>query len=694
MTGAHFEASIEMNSHVRKRDSLLSHLLLITGFFMLLETSFFIQCARTYLFDFEFVSKNLDIPFAIVPGIVFFIAAQLLVHLSYALIIWLITFLTGDFLDLSYDKKLWLGVFYWTTGIATILVANEYYYPNSAFSDLMTLFLSSPSLIKLFLVLFLLFWATVLVLTLFGIIYKIRSVYLLSGVLILSLAGGVWIKYSDNEILPPFSAATTAKPNIILIGMDSLRPDFLGFFGHDKPAPFIDGFLDQSTVFSDAVTPLARTFPSWTGILSGRYPKEMAIRSNLVRQDESDFSQTLPSILRHHGYQTIYATDETRFSNIDKNFGFDDMVTPPIGLNDFLIGTFNDFPLSNLILNTRIGEWLFPYSYGNRPAASTYEPDSFLNMLKPAVLGPHDKPLFLAVHFCLTHFPYHWAGLAVNHINVQQRYEAGVTRVDQQVADFFALLKRGHLLDHAVVVLLSDHGEALELNGDRITEKSLYVADEGNRKAPVFYPPGMTGEEMDQSGGHGTDVMGLPQYHSLLAFRTYGLDPVAKKVVPGVVSLLDIKPTILSMLKFPSAQTSGISLAQEVMHPGLLSVPERHIFLESDFSPESIRTVYPETRKVILEGVELFRIDPVSARLVVKDNMESMIIRSKQYADIYKNWMLALYPQDDKYRMPVLINLFTGEWTNDLNSELALHSPARTMLAKLKAFYGNEIGKV
>ncbi len=28
-------------------------------------------------------------------------------------------------------------------------------------------------------------------------------------------------------------------------------------------------------------------------------------------------------------------------------------------------------------------------------------------------------------------------------------------------------LKQNHLLDHAIVILLSDHGEALELSGDR-----------------------------------------------------------------------------------------------------------------------------------------------------------------------------------------------------------------------------------
>jgi hypothetical protein len=56
--------------------------------------------------------------------------------------------------------------------------------------------------------------------------------------------------------------------------------------------------------------------------------------------------------------------------------------------------------------------------------------------------------------------------------------------------------------------------------------------------------------------------------------------------------------------------------------------------------------------------------------------------------------MLALYPQDKHVRMPILINLVSGKWTNDLQSPFAKHSPALSMLAALKAFYGNEINKV
>ena len=70
----------------------------------------------------------------------------------------------------------------------------------------------------------------------------------------------------------------------------------------------------------------------------------------------------------------------------------------------------------------------------------------------------------------------------------------------------------------SIVILLSDHGEALELSGDRVTEPDLFVSDT-TKMIPHFYPSSVTEEQVNQSAGHGTDVLGLTQYHTVLAFR-------------------------------------------------------------------------------------------------------------------------------------------------------------------------------
>jgi arylsulfatase A-like enzyme len=316
--------------------------------------------------------------------------------------------------------------------------------------------------------------------------------------------------------------------------------------------------------------------------------------------------------------------------------------------------------------------------------------------MEPAIPLKRSKPLFLAAHFCLPHSPYLWDRLPSSRYTAQERYEQSVARVDQQLFDFFVMLKKRGLLEHAIVVLLSDHGEALEFQGDRLTEKELFF--DKKLPAPKFYPAGLDNEAINQSVGHGTDVLGLPQYHTLLAFQLYGMkDKPEPNVQTGVVSLVDIKPTLLQLIGLSGAVESG--KGSESLAPRILGQRRgvsllRHVFLESDFSPESIRTVYPETRKVILDGIQLFQINPATLRLTVKDSMGEMIIHSKQYADIYDEWMLALYPQDQHTRMPILINLITGQWTNDLRSPFAQHSPAAYMLQALKSFYGPEIDNI
>ena len=690
------------------------YLAILTLFFVFLEISFFLQCNQAYLSDFSFVADKIHIPYAIIPGILHFAFAQLLLHVAFCSLIWLVAVFAIKMLKITGEQRLRFAVGVWLVGILTVLTANQYFFPNSKMTELTQMVLTTPGLTRVVLWLLLSACAVIFILALMGAVLSFcvkrrdsedPKMLFFSWVprlhtgrrmvsFIVALAIVFFMSFSALKSIHAKHTAPIIldknKPNIILIGIDSLRPDFIGYFGGKTQTPFFNTFLNKATVFGEAVTPLARTFPSWTGILTGRYPKEMNVRSNLAQQNNLSLEDTLPAILRRHGYQTIFATDETRFSNIDKHFGFDQVLTPPMGLNDFLLGTFNDFPLSNLIVNTKVGQWLFPYSFGNRPVYFTYHPNSFLELLHPAIMNAN-HPLFMAVHFCLPHNPYLWAGLRGSDFDPRTRYAESITAVDEQIKQLFFMLSKAHILDNAIVVLLSDHGEALELPGDRVTEERFFIGHQNGKKLPRFYPPSLDDEAVNQSAGHGTDVLGLPQYHTLLAFKAYGIaKPFVNQKIMGTVSMLDIKPTILQLLHIKGEGVSGLSLVKKLTSNHHHQT-ERHIFLESDFSPAAIRTVYPDTRKVVLEGIELFEVDSTNARLTVKEKMAKMIVHSKQYADIYGDWMLALYPQNGQSQMPILVNLKTGYWTNDLNNSFAKKSPANTMFSALRHFYGNEI---
>jgi hypothetical protein len=300
------------------------------------------------------------------------------------------------------------------------------------------------------------------------------------------------------------------------------------------------------------------------------------------------------------------------------------------------------------------------------------------------------------VHFCLAHFPYTWSGHGLHGRYIAQyHYNFAVKRVDRQIGDFLSLLKQNGLLKHSIVVLMSDHGEALELNGDRVTDVSSYISstDKFSQKIPHFYPPSFNNEPVNRSGGHGTDVLGLSQYHTVLGFRFYGVKSLTPKVIPDIVSLLDIKPTLLNLLGITSPGDDGISLK-----PLLFSEQgypkSRGFFLESDFSPQAIHAVYPDKRKLMFETIDYFEINPVTTLITVKKSMGSLIVSSKQYAYLNKEWILALYPQSGGVFEPILINLENGYWTNDLHTRFAKLSPAKQMLSQLQKFYGKELAKL
>lgn len=677
--------------NAKRESGLFNYLLILTSLFILVEISSFIQSSELYLGEFKLVADRLKVPGSIAPGIVYFFLVQLTLHLFFVFFVWSLARLMGIALHCSWKMTEKIGFYLWVLSLSIVLLANQIYYPNSKFAYLMNVLINTWLAKFLFIIAMLMMGMAFLV-ACWGLLKKAPKFTMgIIGLLVVA----IFLQYRPVPSVVK-DAATAARPNIILIGIDSLRPDFLGYFGYEKITPHLDAFLDQSAVFSDALTPIARTFPSWVSILTGEYPKHNGVRFNLAQMNNFKWQRTLPTQLHREGYETIFATDETRFSNIDERFGFDKIVTPPIGFNDFVLGAMNDFPIANLFVNTSIGKYLLPYSYGNRPAYKTYNPDTFLDLLAPTLAQPRTKPLFLIVHFCLPHYPYIWGEqkLAVKSL---QNYQASVQRMDKLFNDFLALLQQNKLLEQSMVVVLSDHGEAIELPGDRVTAADLFVPgnDNKNHILPHFYPKSFDYEEINQSAGHGTDILGLSQYHSVLAFRFYGDEKNQNRSIPGRVSLLDIKPTVLAKLHLPPDQNDdGYALLNSILGQGSVARSKQDFFMETDFSPQSIRSVHPEARDLLFEGIDFFQVDPITTRITVKKTMAKLIITSKQYANLSGDWILALYPQSLTTMTPILVNLATGEWTNDLRTPFAKQSPASRMLKALKEFYGADVTSV
>jgi hypothetical protein len=425
----------------------------------------------------------------------------------------------------------------------------------------------------------------------------------------------------------------SARPHVIIIGIDSLRHDETQP-GGPSYAPNVERFLAKSISFDDAITPLARTFPSWVSILTGRNPHTTGAIINLLPRRLFNPGETLGDLFRRAGYHTVYGIDEVRFSNIDTSYGFDEAITPPIGASDFLIGWFGDTPLSNLLVNTRIGATLFPYLHANRGAAKLYDPDQYLQRLERELR--FSQPTFAAVHLTLAHWPFYWrdSGRALKAVD---RRRESVTRVDQQFGDLMAMLERRGALAYALVIVLSDHGESLGSLDDTLVRDTQELGE--------LY------DEHKSPRGHGTDVLSPQQYQVVLGMRCYGKCPIEAsppRRIDSPVSLEDLAPTLNDLFALGAKDSfDGRSLRpllySESGHEALFRGRVR--FTESEFNPLGLLRSSGEVSASGMAAAALFyTIEPKSDRIEIRKQRLVDLLEQRQYAAFDQDTLLAALP--------------------------------------------------
>jgi arylsulfatase A-like enzyme len=559
-------------------------------------------------------------------------ASLLLVHLAFGALVWILACFSPAAWPRSRN-----GVRAWTLLwgallILWILAANARWFPSSSLGFPYASIVTHPVLgLSVFAIVSLVVWGAVSA----TLVRHIANRGALFRPAVIALGGSACVALGVALIAGPVrdaravSDSDTRRPNIILIGLDSFRPDHVGARAGTSLTPEIDRFLAGATEFSDAITPLARTFPSWVSILSGKHPHTTGAVINLFPRERIREGATLPELLREHGYQTIYGIDEVRFSNVDESYGFDRMISPPIGSTDFLVGQFADTPLSNLLVNTIVGRFLFPQVHGNRAMAVTYDPDTFIQMLEREIRPA--GPSFIAVHFTLAHWPYTWASgpayaRATGPIeDLVAAYPAAVSRVDRQFGDLMTLLESRGALENAIVVVLSDHGESLG--------EELPFPGEQSEDSMVY--------------GHGTNVLAGDQYNVLLAVRSYGETALGlgdHRLVTAPVSLEDIAPTVVEVLKIDSAERFDGQSLLPLLVATQDGVTARERFIETEFNPAGFALGELMRASEFASAAKSYRIDPVTDRVLVREENIAEILASRQYAVLRDGNLLASLP--------------------------------------------------
>ena len=332
-------------------------------------------------------------------------------------------------------------------------------------------------------------------------------------------------------LLPLLGACRSpSPPNVVVVLVDTLRPDYLGCYGHPGGlTPFIDGLAGRGVLYANAYAPSTWTLPSVASLFTSRWPSQHGVVKLFSALPSTE--RTLAQILRERGFATAGFL-ATRTLPPASGFGQGFEVWQKAGDS----GRLKD---GGREVNARTFAWL-----DGRPRDDR-------------------RPVFLYLHYMEPHFPYDplpdrlEAALAPYGFTSEQRaewerrlgtflthaLEEGSGRPDDMgvVRDFYlaevasfdvvmrelieGLTARG-VLPHGVVVLTADHGEEFYEHGN--VGHGLNLFNETLRVPLLLHVPG----------------------------RTPG-------VVEGTVSLLDIAPTVLDLVGGPAEpRFEGVSLVR------------------------------------------------------------------------------------------------------------------------------------
>lgn len=221
--------------------------------------------------------------------------------------------------------------------------------------------------------------------------------------------------------------------NLIIITIDTLRPDHLGCYGYDSiKTPNIDGLADNGVLFSNAYSPVPLTFPSHVSMMTGQYPIRHGVQNNCSFVLD-DSAVTLAELLKKKGYTTgAIVASFVLASSFGLDQGFDH---------------YDDLFLQHNVERP-------DYSKDHRIARTVTD------LAKEWIQDNHQKPFFLWVHYFDPHSPY-TPPSPFDESYKNDPYDGEIAYTDHQVGLFLEELRKLSLLDSTCIVLVGDHGEGL-----------------------------------------------------------------------------------------------------------------------------------------------------------------------------------------------------------------------------------------
>ena len=249
-----------------------------------------------------------------------------------------------------------------------------------------------------------------------------------------------------------------AKPNVLLLSIDTLRADHLGCYGYKTKTPAIDELAAGSILFENTISQVPLTLPSHSTIFTGLYPDQHGVRNNenFVLGDKF---KTLAEMFRQNGYNTGGVIGS--FS-LDSSFG----IHRGFQYYEDQIGQGHD-PETN--------------RHVERRAETVWK-------LGRKWIESQKGPWFAFLHFFDPHFGFNPPS------GYPQTYDGEISYTDKVIGEILLFLKDTKSMDSTIIVLLSDHGESLGEHGEDNHGVFLYDA---TLKVPlVIHAPGLIAQRI------------------------------------------------------------------------------------------------------------------------------------------------------------------------------------------------------
>jgi len=487
----------------------------------------------------------------------------------------------------------------------------------------------------------------------------------------------------------PRVARNNKGPNVLIIAVDSLRPDRLYEPRYRRVAPRLHRLTRRSVRFSHAYVTLARTFPSWLTFLSGQEPHTHGIRHMFPSwRARRRAGLTLPLHLRRAGYETAVVSDYA-----GEIFG-----RIPLGFRHRDVSSFSFYEIVRQRV-LKAHAHLMPYlatGPGRRlapPMAGLPEnadPSIMARQVNRMVTRMARKErFFMVAFFSATHFPYsapypyykrftstdytgpfryhkqlllkERAPTPADIRHIRHLYDGTTSAADDAIGQVLDHLRTLGIADKTIVVLTADHGENL-------------------------YEPTL-------GMGHGDHLRG--EVATRVPLVIY--DPVHRPVprlVDTIVRDVDLAPTLAALtgkpMKNPMAGRSLVPLMQ-----GKPARGGRAAFMETGlwFTPKpqgvdlALRMNYPP----VLHGlVQLDR--KRRGDLVLNPRYRTLVIASKHRAIRTRRWKLIYVPLVHGVRYQLFDVKIDPNCTRDVAKQ---HPEVTTRLAKrLRRWMRGELGSL